>query len=216
MTTSRTLLIIVLTALIVLGTASCSSSPQTPSQRKALVSDADATLETMLARDSDLAPLLDRAAGYAIFPNVGKGGVIVGGAFGRGAVYRGGGAGGKDRALEGYARVTQGSVGGTIGARAFALLLVFENEADLKRFTNGSELAFGAEATAIAITEGSSATTRFDNGVAVFAMPKGGLMADASLSGQKFSFERAFTDGAEATTKPNMEPKNESAQISTD
>jgi lipid-binding SYLF domain-containing protein len=196
MLTSRTVLIYLLVAVVVLGTASCSGRPQTPAQRTAMVSDADATLQTMLSRDVELAPLLARSAGYAIFPNVGKGGVIVGGAFGRGAVYR---VIGKpavtERVLEGYARVSQASVGGTIGGRAFALLLVFENEADLKRFKDGSEVAFGAEATAIAIEDGSSATTRFDNGVAVFAMPKSGLMADASLSGQKFAFERIDSTG---------------------
>ena len=206
---SQNLLIVLLIALVVLGTASCSGKPQTPAQRKSLVGDADATLQTMLDRDGDLAPLLDRSAGYAIFPNLGKGGVIVGGAFGRGAVYRGGP---KHRALEGYARVTQGSVGGTIGARAFAMLLVFERESDLKRFIDGSELAFGAEATAIAIDEGSSATTPFDNGVAVFAMPKGGLMADASLSGQKFAFERAGTSDAGGSKTSNDADQSENTE----
>jgi lipid-binding SYLF domain-containing protein len=136
----------------------------------------------MLERDQDLQPLLDRAAGYAVFPNVGKGGLIVGGAFGRGMVH--------DRAgtLAGYAKVTQASIGGVVGGRAFAMLLVFEREPDLQRFKTGDEIRFGAEATAIALTEGCSATTRFDNGVAVFAMPRGGLMADASLSGQAFRF----------------------------
>jgi len=184
---SQIALVITLMLLVVLGTASCSTTPATSQQQTALTREADATLETMLARDHDLQPLLERSAGYAIFPNVGKGGLIVGGAFGRGAVY---GKAETPPEMLGFARVTQGSVGGIVGARSYALLLIFEEKHDLDRFTAGGEVAFGAEATAIALTEGSSATTRFDNGVAVFAMPRGGLMADASLSGQSFMFDK--------------------------
>ena len=91
--------------------------------------------------------------------------------------------------LLGYAKVTQGSVGGVIGAKTYALLLVFRDARQLESFKGGQDLHFGAEASAIAISDGCSATTRYIDGVAVFAMPKGGLMADASLNGQAFAFE---------------------------
>jgi lipid-binding SYLF domain-containing protein len=204
---SQAILMIALMLLVVLGTASCSTTPKTTAQQNALAVDADGTLQSMIARDSNLQPLLDGSAGYAIFPSVGKGGLIVGAAFGRGVVY---GKDQSDKEMLGFARVTAGSIGGTVGARAYALLLVFQNKQDLDRFTTGSELRFGAEATAIALTEGSSATTPFDNGVAVFAMPKGGLMADASLSGQSFMFDTARADGNVASTDSSA------AQASTD
>ena len=162
----------------------CATSPQSAAQRSALADESRATLTLMQERDPQLARFLGRSAGYAIFPSVGKGGLIVGGAFGRGTVYE------KTGALLGYATVTQGSVGGVIGARSDSLLLVFKTADQLDRFKDGQDVQFGAEATAIAITEGCSATTRYIDGVAVFALPRGGLMADASLSGQEFRFER--------------------------
>jgi lipid-binding SYLF domain-containing protein len=166
----------------------CSTSPRTPAQRSALAHESRATLTLMQERDPQLARFLSRSAGYAVFPNVGKGGLIVGGAFGRGTVYDSTGP------LLGYATVTQGSVGGVIGARSYSLLLVFNTAQQLARFRDGQDVQFGAEATAIAITEGCSATTRYIDGVAVFALPRGGLMADASLNGQEFRFEQRDPD----------------------
>ncbi|WP_428938477.1 YSC84-related protein [Fontivita pretiosa] len=166
------------------GLGGCATAPNTRAQRSALVDESRTALKLMKERDSDLGRFLDGSAGYAVFPNVGKGGLIVGGAFGRGAVFDANGN------LLGYAKVTQGSVGGVIGARTFALLLVFEHTRELERFKDGDDIQFGAEATAVALTEGCSATTRYHNGVAVFAMPRGGLMADASLNGQTFAFEK--------------------------
>jgi lipid-binding SYLF domain-containing protein len=161
----------------------CATSPQTAAQRSALADESRATLTLMRERDPQLERFLGRSAGYAVFPTVGKGGLIVGGAFGRGTVYDATGS------LLGYATVKQGSVGGVIGARSYSLLLVFQQPHQLESFKAGRDVQFGAEATAIAITEGCSATTRYHDGVAVFAIPRGGLMADASLSGQEFSFQ---------------------------
>jgi len=176
----------IITALlaITLFVSGCATSPQTTAQRSALADESRATLTLMQERDPQLKQFLGRSAGYAVFPNVGKGGLIVGGAFGRGTVCDAGGS------LLGYATVTQGSVGGVIGARSYSLLLVFHRPHQLERFQRGADVQFGAEATAIAITEGCSATTRYIDGVAVFALPRGGLMADASLSGQEFRFEQ--------------------------
>jgi lipid-binding SYLF domain-containing protein len=116
---------------------------------------------------------------------VGKGGLLFGGAFGRGAVY--------DRRgnFLGYATVTQASVGGVVGGQVYAQLLVFQDKPHLEDFMNGDDVRFGAQATAIAITDGAANATEYDDGVAVFIMPRGGLMADASLSGQEFKFVRA-------------------------
>jgi lipid-binding SYLF domain-containing protein len=196
-----TIALLVLLPLMSFAGAGCSTIPKTATERAELVDDAKASLRTMLGRDEDLQPFLDRSAGYAVFPNCGKGGFLIGGAFGRGAVFA------HDGSIIGYAKVSQASVGGVVGGRAFALLLAFENASDLQKFRDGNNLHFGAEATAIALTEGCSATTRFENGVAVFAMPKGGLMADASLNGQVFAFERGPTDAEHNSTASAAVPK---------
>jgi hypothetical protein len=51
------------------------------------------------------------------------------------------------------------------------------------------EAKFAASATVYAIKAGAAAVANCSDGVAVFVKGKGGLMADASLGGQTFTFE---------------------------
>jgi lipid-binding SYLF domain-containing protein len=141
-------------------------------------------------------PFFNNAYGYAIFPNVGKGGVGIGGAYGKGRVYRGGNH-------VGDVSLIQLSFGFQLGGQVFSELIFFENKEAFDWFTGGS-FSFDAQASAVAIATGAgiqagttgvgaNATQRFNravylNGVAVFSMQKGGLMYEASLSGQKFSY----------------------------
>ena len=170
--------------LPILVLASCQAMPDRD-ERVEIVDDSKVELKRMMAKDPELEPMLKKSAGYAIFPEVGKGGLLFAGAFGRGAVY---GRGGN---FLGYATVTQASVGGVVGGQSYAQLLVFQDKAHLEDFMNGDRVRFGAQATAVAVTEGAANASEYDNGVAVFIMPRGGLMADASLSGQEFKFVRA-------------------------
>ena len=135
----------------------------------------------MKAQDDSLQRFLDKGYGYVIFPNVGKGGLIAGGAYGRGAVYRG-------SEHVGYADLTQASVGLQAGGQSFAELIVFQDDATFNKFTR-SELQFGANASAIALKTGAASSATFQNGLAVFVMPKGGLMFEVSLSGQQFKYQ---------------------------
>jgi lipid-binding SYLF domain-containing protein len=178
--------------LPILVLASCQAMPETRAERADLVDNAKGELKNMTVKDPSLAALLEHCAGYAVYPEVGKGGLLFAGAFGRGAVYQRAGDAKTtaDDQFLGYATVTQASVGGVVGGQLYAMLLIFEHDYDLEKFTGGDDLRFGAGASAIAITEGASAQTKFHDGVAVFIMPRGGLMADASLSGQGFSFVR--------------------------
>jgi lipid-binding SYLF domain-containing protein len=129
-----------------------------------------------------LQSFLDRAYGYAIFPTVGTGAVGVGGAYGRGEVFERG-------VLIGYCDLSQGTVGVQLGGQSYSELLVFENKNALDKFTSG-EFAFDAQASAVALKSGASANAKFSNGVAVFTMTKEGLMFEASIGGQKFSYQR--------------------------
>jgi len=140
--------------------------------------------------------------GYAVFPNVGKAGIGVGGAYGKGRVYQQG------KAI-GEATLTQLSVGFQLGGQAYSQIVFFENAAALQRFTQG-EFEFGAEASAVALTLGASAKAGtggaaagasvdknkakvvgvYNNGMAIFTVVKGGLMYEAAVAGQKFKFKR--------------------------
>jgi lipid-binding SYLF domain-containing protein len=170
----------VLIALL-LGIAACATAPRTPAERDALATSAEATLQTMRAADPDLQSFLDRGYGYAVFPEIGKGGLIAGAAYGRGVLYEQG-------RLTGYVELNQGSLGAQIGAQTFAELIVFRNKLELDRLKAGN-FSVSGNASAVALTEGASASARFVDGVAVFTMPRGGIMAELSVSGQQINYQ---------------------------
>jgi lipid-binding SYLF domain-containing protein len=132
-------------------------------------------------KDSSISNFFDKAYGYAVFPNVGKGGIGIGGAHGNGEVYEQG-------KLVGTASLSQVTVGFQLGGQVYAELIFFENKASLDRFKE-SKFALSAQASAVAAAEGASANAKYELGVAVFTMAKGGLMYEASVGGQKFKYK---------------------------
>ncbi len=142
------------------------------------------------------------AYGYAVFPTVGKGGIGIGGAFGKGKVYRGG-------IVTGATSLVKATIGLQLGGQAFSEIIFFEDKRAYDEFTSGG-FAFDATASAVAITAGAQAKagtegasagastgqatgkqakTKYHKGMAVFVHIKGGLMYEAAIGGQKFSFE---------------------------
>ena len=141
--------------------------------------------------------------GYAVFPTIGKGGVGIGGAHGKGRVYEKG-------AYVGDTSMTQITVGAQLGGQAYSMIVFFEDKRAFDQFTTG-EFEFSAQANAIAITAaagaqagtgGGAGTTKsvgsdtaevkggYKGGMAVFTVAKGGLMYEASIGGQKFNYKR--------------------------
>jgi lipid-binding SYLF domain-containing protein len=149
------------------------------------------------------AAYFDKSVGYAVFPSIGKGGIGIGGAFGKGKVYNHG-------KVIGTTDMAQVTIGLQLGGQAFSQVIFFENEDALNNFTSGN-FEFSADASAVAITAAASAgantgggtsagvsggkndadTTSygFRKGMAIFTIAKGGLMYQATLGGQKYSFE---------------------------
>lgn len=158
-----------------------SDTPETATEQRALKSEAQAALAKMYERDHGLRNRTERAYGYAIFPSVGKGGVIVGGAAGRGEVFEQG-------RLVGYAALNAASVGAQIGGQEFSQLILFENEDALRRFQN-TETAVTLNASAVALKAGAADEAHFQDGVMIFTLPTGGFMAEASVAGQSFKYE---------------------------
>jgi lipid-binding SYLF domain-containing protein len=131
--------------------------------------------------DPSMEEFFEKAYGYAVFPGVGKGAVGIGGAHGSGVVYEQGNP-------IGTTTLTQVTVGLALGGQSFRQVIFFENKESLDKFTAG-EFEFAAQASAVAATSGASANAAYSNGVAVFTAAKGGLMYEAAIGGQKFSFE---------------------------
>ena len=128
-----------------------------------------------------LKPYFKEAAGFAVFPNIAKAGLGFGGARGSGEVF-------EDGKVIGSTTVTQLTFGFQLGGQAFSQIIFFQNKRDLDRFTDGN-FEFGASASAALITEGANASVDYTNGVAVMTFSKGGLMYEASIGGQKFTFK---------------------------
>ena len=126
-------------------------------------------------------PYFKKARGYAVFPNVGKGGIGIGGARGSGEVFEKG-------SVIGKTTLTQVSIGFQLGGQAFSQIIFFKDKESLERFTEGN-FEFGASASAALISEGANASADYSDGVAVLTYSKGGLMYEASIGGQKFSYE---------------------------
>jgi hypothetical protein len=142
----------------------------------------------------------NKSYGYAVFPTIGKGGMVVGGAHGSGRVYA-------DGKHVGDTSMTQITVGLQLGGQAYSQIIFFQDKRALDEFTSGN-FEFGAQATAVAITAGASAqasttgssagasggkhdattTGKYYRGMVVFTVAKGGLMYEASIGGQKFSY----------------------------
>jgi len=148
--------------------------------RPASVKDAEAAVEAFRKTDPSLKRFLDGAVGYAVFPSVGKGAIGVGGAYGSGVVFE------RSNPV-GRTTLTQLTVGPQLGGQAYSEIVFFENEKALSAFKKG-QLAMAAQVSAVVASSGASANARYDSGVAIFTQVKGGLMAEASVGGQRFGY----------------------------
>ena len=158
----------------------CNTAPKSAEAKADLHDDATAALNKFKRADSDLEALLNKSQGYAIFPTIGKGGVLVGGAYGKGELF-------EKNQMIGYCDVTQASIGLQLGGQKFSELIVFDSKAALDNFKSGN-FAFSAQASAVAATAGASKAAKFEGGVAVFTLGEAGLMYEASVGGQKFDY----------------------------
>lgn len=149
-------------------------------KREVIKSDAKDAKMAFMRANPELESILSNAAGYAIFPNVGKGAWILGGAAGNGIVYENG-------EVAGYAELRQIDIGFQFGGKAFRELIVFETQEALNKFKEGN-FEFGGSASAVIWDEGKSGAITFENGAGVAIMPKAGAMAGISIGGQEFDY----------------------------
>jgi lipid-binding SYLF domain-containing protein len=166
---------------LTLAFTGCQTAPQTEEGKADIRTQSANALAKAEANDPSLAAVLNSAKAYAVFPYVGKGGFVAGGAYGKGCLYENG-------MFTGYTDMTQASIGLQAGVQAYTEIVVFNTQDALSSFKAG-HLQFDAQATAVAIKSGSGANAKFRNGVAVFTMDEGGLMFEASIGGQRFTYD---------------------------
>jgi lipid-binding SYLF domain-containing protein len=168
-----------------------------------VLADKYSDAKTVFENAGESGPFFQNSYGYALFPSIGKGGIGIGGAYGDGKVYVGGVEVGKSS-------MTQLSIGFQLGGQVYSQIIFFQDQRAFDDFSTGN-FEFSAQATAVAITAAASAqsstaggssagasggmndastvSTGYNKGMAVFTVAKGGLMYEAAIAGQKYSYE---------------------------
>ena len=177
--TSKTLSAVAITLAAGL-LVSCSTGSATKDERDRLLKQAQISRQEWNKVDPQLEAFAKKGQGFVFFPEITKGGLLVGGANGHGVVYE------KGQHI-GYAELSQVSVGFQAGGQTYSELIVFENQPAMDRFKR-NEIDFGANASAVIAEKGAAAVAQFVDGVAVFVKPTSGAMAEASLGGQKIAY----------------------------
>lgn len=152
-----------------------------PDKNDKLELSAAKALLTAKDKDSGMADILANAYAYAVFPKVGKGGIGIGGAHGKGIVIRG------DSTVA-TTSLSQVTVGFQLGGQVYSQFILFKDKTAFDNFARGN-FELGAQASAVAITLGASADANYDGGVMVFTIAEGGLMYEATVGGQKFKYQ---------------------------
>jgi ElaB/YqjD/DUF883 family membrane-anchored ribosome-binding protein len=156
---------------------------KTKKKSTSIEQEANATLRALEEKDPGLKRMLKKAYGYAVFPSVGKASLVVGGSYGKGAVFQHG-------KFIGYATIGQTTVGVQIGGDTFAEVILFENREAFERMKHG-KMSFAADASAVLVKAGAAAAKGFGPGTRAFVYGKGGMLLEAAIGGQKFSFKPA-------------------------
>ena len=170
----------ILTILIAAGFATNLVADDKHEEKAELTASVNEAKAEFLKQDDSLKGVFDKAAGCVIFPSVSKGAIGVGGAKGTGQVFDKG-------KVVGEATLTQVTVGLQFGGQVYSELIFFEDKTSLDNFKKGN-MELSAQVSAVAATAGASKNAKYEKGVMVFTMAKGGLMYEASVGGQKFNY----------------------------
>lgn len=172
-----------LALLLVALTFSCATAPSSDSEKNVLRERVAAAERMFRESDASMGRFFEKSHGWAIFPNIAKGGLGVGGAYGRGEVYEKG-------EFVGYCDLTQGTIGFQLGGQSYSEIIFFETAGTAATFKAG-EVAVAAQASAVVAKSGAAEAADYKDGVAIFIGAKEGIMGEASIGGQSFDFEPA-------------------------
>lgn len=163
-----------------------------PEQERVLDLEAIARREQLILKRPELKNELRRAYGYAVFPSLGRAGLVLGGSYGHGVVF-------EDGEPIGYATLSQITLGVQVGGQTYAEIIFFE-DADAMEGFKGGKVAFAANASAVLVKAGASGTIDYANCTA-HAYSRGGMLLEGSLGGQKFNFVPPSSERNEAAEK---------------
>jgi len=146
-----------------------------------LVDEVEKAIKSLYADNPSIKKHFQSAYGFAIYPIITKAGFVLGGAGGKGLVF-------EDKTVIGRSDMSQATFGLQAGGQQYQEVIFFENKAALDNFTQG-KIKFSGQASAVALKSGVSYDLKYKDGVAIFTKVKGGIMAEASVGGQKFKYK---------------------------
>lgn len=157
------------------------SGPVLAKTAEEIDAETDQALKTLYSESTAAKELGAKARGILVFPSITKGGVIVGGEYGEGALQ-------VDGKTQGYYSSASGSIGLQLGISSRSLVIMFMTEEALQNFTkaNGWEAGVNADVTLVDVgATGSLDTTTAQSPVIAFNFGEEGLMAGVSVEGTK-------------------------------
>jgi lipid-binding SYLF domain-containing protein len=155
-----------------------------------------AALKQVQSKNSELKKVLDKSAGFAVVPAIGRSSLVLGGAYGLGEVFKG------ERVI-GYAAIVELTIGVQVGGTTFHEIVVFHDEGALKNFKQG-KYAFAADAAVEIVKAGAQASKGFGASSSIYVFDDGGMLLDLAIGGQKFIFKPAAL-GRSRTTEGALE-----------
>jgi lipid-binding SYLF domain-containing protein len=145
--------------------------------------DARAALESLTRHTPAARSLAKRAKGAIVFPSVVKAGLMIGGQYGEGVLFKNGKA-------AGYYNTAGASYGLQVGAQKFGYALFFMNDGALSYLDSSAGFEIGAGPSVVVMDEGmakQSSTTTLTQDVYGFIFHQSGLMAGVGLQGNKIT-----------------------------
>ena len=157
------------------------SKPSPPAVKPNRIAEVDETIALFKRKNASIERLFSESAGYVVIPTVGEGAFIIGGGHGQGEAFERGGT------YIGRVTVNELSIGAQVGGQSYSQVIFFETPVDFERLKKNS-FQFSGEVLAVAADDGAAKNATYKDGVATFIIPKKGLMASASVGGQKLDF----------------------------
>ncbi|HMD53540.1 MAG TPA: hypothetical protein VKJ65_03195 [Phycisphaerae bacterium] len=177
----RSLMMSLWVSILFLTLTGCGSMvPENDADKQYQDSQVQGTIQAFKDVDPSIQSFFDSAYGYAVFPSIGSGAIGIGGAGGNGQVFQ-------QRNLIGYCQMGQANIGLALGGQTYSEIIFFQNAAALATFQAG-QTAFDARANAVAAASGAGTAADYQDGVVVFTKPLDGLMFQAAIGGQHFSY----------------------------
>ncbi len=163
--------------------AIATSSVSLAASKATIDRDAKATLDKLYTNNPGAKALGDKSVGVLVFPSIVKGGFIIAGQFGDGALRKNG----KSVA---YYRSLAASYGFQAGAQAFGYVLFFMDEDSLRYLDNSAGFELGTGPSLVVLDSGfgkNFSTTTLQKGIYAFIFNQKGLMGGVGIQGTKIT-----------------------------